>query len=51
MDNMALRAVPALLVSFWEGWKQGGLLKYQLIPHRGADKHISSIVTAAIMGK
>lgn len=51
MDNMALRAVRALLVSFWEGWKQDKLLKYQLIPHRGADNHISSTVLAAIMGK
>lgn len=51
MDNTALRAVRALLGSFWEGWKQGRLFKHQLIPHRGADNHISSTVIAAIMGK
>lgn len=51
LGNMALRAGTALVASFWEGWEQRRLLKYQLIPLRGADNHISSIVLAAIMGK
>lgn len=51
MDSMALRAVAALLLSFWEGWQQGRLSAYTLIPRTAADNHISSIVIAAIMGK